>query len=855
MPRRACRVVGVYRPRAPRWQACASHPLVHRSGGVQIPLVLFHTAHRLGFTPRGSRILALVSLAALLWLGARGAGPLPPVGPVLDPIRGVWGLAASSELPANETRTVPGLEGDVRVAYDTRAVPHIFAASELDGWRALGYVTARDRLFQLDLQARAGGGTLTELLGTGALAVDQATRALGMGRAAERILAAMSAEERVTLDAYADGVNAYLDGMSARELPLEYRLLNRRPSRWRAERSVHVMLRMQHTLTRNQVELDRLRAAAFVGQAAAEALFPLHTPLQEPIQPASGEPRRLQLVVPPPGAPDSTARTAVAIDDHAPRPREPDAIGSNNWAVAPGRTRAGAALLAGDPHLDLTLPSVWYEARLHVPGLVDVYGVTIPGLPAILLGFNRDVAWSFTNSEADLMDRWLEAVDDEAQPSRYRIDGTWAPIATRIEAYLDGTGDTLAADTVRYTHRGPMRRVGARWISTRWTALESGGELEAIHHASRAHTARAWLDAMVDWRAPPQNMLVADREGTIAVRANGRFPLRTGDGRGDRLLDGQTRASDWLGDIPSSEWPQAVEPAQGFLVSANQEPVDPRTSARYLGAAWPVPWRALRINELLRADSGVTPETMRRWQTDPFSVRARHLRPYLLASARARPADTALQHAATILGTWDGRYTLDNQAGVLFEAAITQVASMLWDELPPGVRPGAGPLITLLDDPGNAWWDVRSTARVLERRDDVLADGLGAGYVATVAARGPPERGGWRWSRVHHVMIEHLLRIPALSAQGLAVSGGPSTISPSEVSGPTAGASWRMVVELSSTVRAWGTYPGGQSGNPLSTRYDDRLGTWARGELAELQFPATYEAVRALSRLRLHGDR
>jgi acyl-homoserine lactone acylase PvdQ len=150
---------------------------------------------------------------------------------------------------------------------------------------------------------------------------------------------------------------------------------------------------------------------------------------------------------------------------------------------------------------------------------------------------------------------------------------------------------------------------------------------------------------------------------------------------------------------------------------------------------------------------------------------------------------------------------------------------------------------------------VHGTAGILERRDDVLADALVAGYVATVAAHGPPERGGWRWSRVHRVEIEHLLRIPALSAQGLAVSGGPSTISPSEVSGPTAGASWRMVVELGSPVHAWGTYPGGQSGNPLSKSYDDRLDTWTRGELAELQFPTTYEAVRAVSRLRLHGQR
>jgi penicillin amidase len=247
------------------------------------------------------------------------------------------------------------------VVYDDRAVPHIFAPSEADAWRALGYVTARDRLFQLDLQARAGGGTLTELLGSQALRADRATRELGMARAAERLVAAVTGDERQSLEAYAAGVNAYLDAMPARELPLEYRLLGRHPARWSPLRSVQVMLRMQHTLTRNDVDLEHLRAAAAVGEAAAEALFPLHSPIQEPVQPSTGEPRQLPVTVPPPGAPDSAATVALAeayagaemeaeaearpfavLADVNPRRRsrsDGDALGSNNWAVTPARTR------------------------------------------------------------------------------------------------------------------------------------------------------------------------------------------------------------------------------------------------------------------------------------------------------------------------------------------------------------------------------------------------------------------------------------------------------------------------------------------------------------------------------------
>jgi penicillin amidase len=803
-----------------------------------------------------TRLAAAAALCALLWLGTRGAGPVPPLGPVLDPVRGAWALAASARLPARAAARVRGLSADTRVLYDDRAVPHIFAASETDAWRALGYVTARDRLFQLDLQARAGGGTLTELLGPGALRADRATRELGMGRAAERVVAAATGDERQALEAYAAGVNAYLDAMPLRELPLEYRLLGRRPGRWSPLRSVQVMLRMQHTLAWNDVDLEHLRAAAAVGEAAADALFPLHSPIQEPIQPSPGEPRRVPLTVPPPGAPDRAATEVLAKTpaDGKWRRRgasDGDAVGSNNWAVAPARTRAGVALLAGDPHLDLTLPSVWYEARIQVPGVVDAYGVTIPGLPAILLGFNRDLAWSFTNSEADLMDRWIEQVDDPERPSRYLLDGAWVPIVTRIEAYLGPGGDTLALDTVRFTHRGPMRRLGTRWLSTRWTALESGGELGAIHRAARARSASEWLDAMTVWASPPQNLLVADRAGTIAIRTTGRFPIRAGAGRGDRVHDGTTRASDWIGDWTPAEWPESRNPVQGFLASANQEPEDPRDQPHYLGANWLPPWRALRINHLLRADSAVTAETMRRWQTDPGSARAEHYVPYLVRAAHSEPADTALAHAASLLASWDCRYTLTGEVATLFEAVLAEVTPRLWDELPAGMLPGTGAFLALLDDPDNAWWDERRTRTRVERRDDVLNDALRAGYAATVRAHGSPEGGGWRWSRVHHIDIDHVLRLPSLSARGISTSGGPSTISPSSTTGGGEGSSWRMVVELGPTVHGWGTYPGGQSGNPVSPRYDDRLATWTRGELSELHFPPTAAELRASSALLL----
>jgi penicillin amidase len=445
----------------------------------------------------------------------------------------------------------------------------------------------------------------------------------------------------------------------------------------------------------------------------------------------------------------------------------------------------------------------------------------------------------------------VEEVDDPAHPLHYRLDGAWAPVEVRVEQYRGPGGEVLAVDTLRFSHRGPMRRLGARWISMRWTTLERGWETGAFHGAARARTVREWLDAMATYRSPPQNMLVADREGTIAVRSTGRFPIRGGDPRGDRVRDGTTRASDWTGDWTVAEYPQAIDPAQGFLASANQEPQHPRDQPRYLGANWIAPWRALRINALLRADSAVTSATMRRWQTDPGSPRADHYVPYLLAAAAARPADTTLAHAARLLAAWDRRYTRENEGAVLFEATMAAASSRVWDELPPDLQPGGGAFVALLDDPANIWWDDRATPAAVERRDDVLATALADGYQATVRAHGPPEFGGWRWSAAHRIDIWHLLRLPALSSLALDVPGGPSTISPSSTTGGSEGPSWRMVVELGAEVRGWGTYPGGQSGNPASRRYADRIPLWKYGQLAELRFPRDAAGVPATSELLL----
>lgn len=800
---------------------------------------------------RSGTLLALLVLGAAMGASLRRTGPLPRLGPFLDPAHGAWSAARQTEFPDSRAR-IPGLSAAVTVRFDDRRVPHIAASGELDAVRALGYVVARDRLFQMELQWRAGAGQLTELVGPAALELDRDMRGLGLPEAAARHLAALAAAapERRLLDAFADGVNAWIDGLDGRGIPLEYHLLGRRPVRWEPVNSLHLLGRMGWTLALNDLERVREEAELLVGREAAEALYPRNSPVQEPLQPNGQSGPRFDLTPLPPPAPPLRGRQAAIGRNRLSRPAGAalDALGSNNWAVAPDRTESGYALLAGDQHLELTLPSIWYEAHLVVPDSLDVYGVTIPGAPAIIIGFNRELAWTFTNTESDVLDRYVEVVDHPESPTRYQLDGEWRELGSRVEQYRDQGGRVIGTDTIRFTHRGPlMRDPAGRWVSIRWTVLEDNDALAAVSRGARAGNTDAWLKQMLGYRAPPQNMLVADRQGTIAIRSTGRFPLRP-SGRGDLLQSGETSAADWIGEWGAPDLPQSMNPPQGYLASANQQPVDPRRNPRYLGANWYSPWRAIRINQLLRADSTVTPDEMRRFQTDPGSVPANLFVPAFLQAAARHAEHPDVRRAAELLAEWDRRYTRENTRAVLFEAAMRELADLLWDELRPDEPssprppyPASAVMVVLLRDSTSAWWDRVETTGVVEQRDDILAAALAAGLAEVRRQHGEPEAGGWRWDGIRHARINHQLHLRALSAE-VPVQGGQNTLNPSSGDGGF-GPSWRMVVELGPEVRAWGVFPGGQSGNPASQWYDDRIQRWGNGELDTLRFPLTSASV------------
>jgi penicillin G amidase len=427
------------------------------------------------------------------------------------------------------------------------------------------------------------------------------------------------------------------------------------------------------------------------------------------------------------------------------------------------------------------------------------------------------------------------------------LDGAWRDITVREEMYHLPDGTTILRDTSFATHRGPLLKTSIGWLSQRWTAREVSDEGDAFRRGMLATTVEEFYDAMREYRTPAQNMLAADRRGTIGIRSTGRYPIRPGDGRGDLIFDGTTSASDWVGDRPVSWYPTSINPAQGYLASANQQPLDPSVRPGYHGSEWPSPWRAMRINTLLRETPQMTPDLMRQFHTDPTSA----FTPFVMTAlaeaagaARATGAWTEDDEAAlAFLTAWDATFTRASGGPVLFDALVNAITKHTWDELVlPGenrrvATPSQMMLVQLMRDPTSVWWDDRSTVEVVETRDDIVLRALREAWSTTRSRHGNDPR-DWRWGNVRMARVDHLLRLPGFGRDSIPMQSGPGTLSPSDAGG-THGASWRFVVELAPEIRAWGTYPGGQSGNAVSARYADRLPIWAEGALAELRVPRT----------------
>lgn len=788
---------------------------------------------------------ALLLLGLLLVvLGTRVTG-LPPLGSLLDPADGFYRLARTAQHQDQVTR-IPGLTGTVEIVRDERGVPHVFAEHDADAVRALGYLSAQDRLFQMDFIARVAAGRLSEAVGGGSLDTDRYLRSTGMDWGARRNWAAIEAEggiERDVLLWYAEGVNAYLDGLYAADYPLEMRLLGYAPERWTPLHTLRVLQYMSFDLSfdANEPTLSAVRAR--MDTLSFDKLFAEHSALVVPIIPSGGTAEQENGRNIAPVEASSVQGTAWGgAEGFIP------GKGSNNWAVTGSRSATGMPILAGDMHLSLTLPAIWYEAHVVTPEM-NTYGVLVPGAPLPVEAYNDHVGWAFTNTGSDQIDHYRLDVNPER--TAYRFDGLWHDFVLVSDTLRVLRGEMVVA-TLRYTHFGPVMERDGAFIALRWTAHDRSRTMRALWGMNRSTDYEAFEAALRYWDTPMQNILYADRDGVIAIRSTGHLPVRASRS-GAGLLDGTTSANAWTGRVPFEALPHAIQPAQQFLTSTNQDPAD-ASYPYYLGRDWTSTLRSLRIDTLLRGKAQHTVADIRAYQADVRAMQHVLLQPLLdTLSGLTADAETVRQR----LAAWDGETGVEGAEPLALHFLFDRLKALVWDE-PAFVqrKPATGPLLLLLrDEPTSPWLD-RPATRERETAPDILRLAL-TQTADTLRAR----FGDWtaaRWGDHHRVVFRHITQNEALAPlwRGpVPYPGFAETLSPASGLRTTHSASWRVVVDFSaSPPQGYGVYPGGQSGNPFSPLYDAHLDTYLAFEQYTLFKPDRLEAIppeRVQSRLTL----
>jgi penicillin amidase len=642
---------------------------------------------------------------------------------------------------------------------------------------------------------------------------------------------------KMALEAYSAGVNAYIGSLSDRQLPLEYKLLNYRPEPWTPIKSALFLKNMSFVLASGTDDLKMTNILRKYGREAAEDLFPNYPFQESPIIPV-GSPVDFK-PVPIPAAPADFTGLGSSMTT----PEKDPNIGSNNWAVSGNKTVSGLPILANDPHLTLSLPSIWYQMQLVAPG-VNVYGSTMPGTPNVIIGFNKNVAWGVTNVGSDVLD-WYQVKFKDASKQEYWHDGKWKKTTMRIETFkIKGKKDMV--DTIFFTHHGPVVYLSHEkpfrsnipvGHALRWIAHEKSQELTTFYQLNRAKNYADYAKALTYYSAPAQNFVFASNEGDIALWVNGKFPLKS-KLQGKYLLDGTDAAADWQGFIPQAHNPHVKNPVRGFVSSANQFSVDP-SYPYYLGWQYAPSERGRRINERLAVMEKITMDSLRGLQNDNFNIRARELLPLLFAQVKSPNA--AQSKALAALKSWNLVNSPESVGATIFENWVLTLQSCLWDdefsedEKVPMSRPAMDRTIQLIkSEPAARWWDDTKTP-VKESMSDIVMKSLQANLDSLVKHHGPqgPE---WAWYKVKQTGVRHLIPgMDALSRLNIPIGGGGTIVNASTTK---TGPSWRLVVELSKEgkPRAYGVYPGGQSGNPGSSHYDDLIDTWAKGELKPLLY-------------------
>ncbi len=744
----------------------------------------------------------------------------------------------------NGEAVLTGLAADVTVLRDQDGIVTIKAGSDLDAYRALGYLHAQDRLWQMDFMRRSGAGRLSEVVGPATIRIDKIMRTLGFYNLAEASYNKLSPEVRAGLDAYSAGVNGFMESNSG-AWPPEFYLLRYSPEPWTPADSLVWGRLMAIQLSGNwRSELLRARLNEFLKPEQIRALWPDY-PADAPVALAGLE-----------------RKAALDPLEQLPWPLAPKDA-SNSWVLSGAKTTTGKPILANDPHLSLDSPGLWYLVDIQTPE-GRIRGASAPGVPFVVLGQNSHLAWGFTTTHSDTQDLFVEKLDP-AKPDHYLTPEGSILFETREEVIkvrgeedvilkvslsrhgplLDGIADPQDLESAAGTTGADNGTV----LALAWPALRDDDLIpQAIYGFNKARNWTQFLDASRFFHSPQQNIVYADIEGNIGLVVPGRVPMRaSGDGRVP--VPGWSDEYAWKGFIPFEEMPQGGNPESGVYVVANNKIVDD-SYPHLITADWPSQYRAARIQEVLDATPRGSIEASMELQNDILSIPARTLMPFLLETDATSPA---AQEALSLLSAWDFRLDRTRPEALIYNNWLSKLnAALLEDELGQEFnsfrRPKTELVARILSgraaaaSPPLDWCnDVRTPQQ--ESCAQILASSLDDALREISTTYGD-DMSAWRWGDVHRATLPHpvLSRIPVLSDifdVSVETDGGAETVKRAGVSfnGPIDkrfndrhGAGYRAVYDLANPNNSRFMISTGQSANPLSSLYGNFAERWRDGE-------------------------
>ena len=808
---------------------------------------------------------------------------------------------------------VAGLIDTVEILRDQWGIPHIYARNRYDLFFAQGFTQAQDRWWQMEFWRHAGSGRIGELVGKSddTLQADIFIRSVGWRRVAEQEVELYDEETIAQLQAFADGVNAYIMGRDPGDLALEYSILgfigiNFEIKPWTPADSLVFAKIMSWVLGFRRCE-EETRATLYelIGEEMTDQWIMPPWPFgKKPtiVQPEDLSITEANLISSLDGPPATQGSNALTAKNILPDMNlifgQGHGIGSNNWVVSGDLTESGMPLLANDPHLGIQIPSIWYQIGLHLrpangESPFSVTGFTFAATPGVVIGHNGYIAWGVTNVGPDVHDLYRIRINPD-NPLQYEWNGKWRDMTLHEETIFFGDGQEPITILVRETHLGPIindnqmdEETGQILgfnnedpVALRWTALEPGTLFRAIVELNKATNWEEFRGALQYWDVPGQNFVYADVEGNIGYQMTGRIPIRAENHSGLLPVPGWTDEFEWQGFIPFELLPRIFNPERGYIVTANQavvpleyyawlvQQLGVRPSQVIFSHEWNYGYRAQRIVEMLEEKAPHIIASFQAILGDNKLISAEELMPYL---AGLRFDNPELANARDWLLEWDYRFDIDSPQAALYAQFWARLMHYLFmDQLGEDVQVRGDcremwATLLLMEQPDNAWWDYLATEEVVETRDDILIRSFSEGYANTVAALGK-NRDDWRWGELH---TSYFVSIP-LGMSGIGLIEDMVNRGPFATSGSTgtvnntvwdAGAgdfsvsalpSMRMIIDLADLSQSVAIHTTGQSGHPYSRYYDDMIDTWLNMEYNPMLWTQEDIEAAAVNRLILH---